>query len=179
MNTHSAESTRRPGIGMTLALLAAIVPYIGLLAFAQRRLGIAEPGYSFLFLLYWSGMLHQSLEQFVPSLLGGLGGIGLAWLLLALPTLAGAPGTALGLCALVAALFCMLRGHARVLVNHAMMLFLTVSTLQPLNVGSNVQQMAASLVAGAVYARLTAFVVSRLAARRAATSAVGQAAVMD
>jgi hypothetical protein len=107
--------------------------------------------FGLLFLVYWAAILRQERGTFFPSVLGGLSGILLGWLLLCMPALAGRAGSLISLSALAVTLFCFMRGHARLVVNNATMLFLTVSTIPELNVSKDVVGMAQSLLLGAAY----------------------------
>ena len=96
-------------------------------------------------------MLHQQAAQYFPSLIGGLGGIGLAWFLLTIPAMHGTAGLALGLALLASVLLLFIRQQARLIVNNATMLFLTVATIPQIDVTNNALDFVASLLFGALY----------------------------
>jgi hypothetical protein len=126
-------------VGGLLALYGALGFSIGLTAFGS------------LFLLYWAGIQHQAWGEFLPSLVGGLVGIGLAWLLLTAPTLWGSAGAAASFAVLAVVLYFYLRGEGRLVVNNASMLLLLVATIPELRVGETAPKMAAALVIGAIW----------------------------
>ncbi|CAN7373085.1 hypothetical protein LJR225_002295 [Phenylobacterium sp. LjRoot225] len=145
------SSNKRPSIGATLLLIVGVVPFMAGLFGLYHLLGVGMAYVGFLFLVYWAAILHQDPKAFLPSVLGGVGGILLAWLLIAMPPLVGQAGTVIAFAALVAVLFCFMRGHARLVVNNSTMLFLTVATIPDLKIASNVVVMAESLLLAAAY----------------------------
>ncbi|HEX7823031.1 MAG TPA: hypothetical protein VF463_20725 [Sphingobium sp.] len=142
---------QRPAVLVTLAMLVGIVLLTGGLIGLYHLLGVGMPYFGFLFLLYWAAILKQVPMDFLPTVLGGLAGILLGWVLIALPALAGPVGIAVAVVLLVTVLFCYVRGQGLVVINNAMMLFLTVATISELNVAGNVKTMAVSFIIAAAY----------------------------
>lgn len=150
MNATSTSNTR-PSISATILLLVGIVPFMAGLFGLYNVLGVGMPYVGLLFLLYWAAILHQDPKAYLPSLLGGLVGILLGWLLVGLPMGGGRAALIISYIALVAVLFCYMRGHARLVANNATMLYLLVATIPELKIAGNVAVMAESLLLAAGY----------------------------
>lgn len=151
MTTGTDSTSARPGVGATLLLLMGIVPFMAGFFGLYNLLGVGMPYIGLLFLLYWAAIQRQERTAYLPSVLGGLSGILLGWLLIGLPPLIGLAGTIISIAALVATLFCFMRGHASLVVNNSTMLFLTVATISELTIAKNVVVMVESLLLGAAY----------------------------
>jgi hypothetical protein len=169
--TATNATSERPGIGVTLLLLIGVVPFMAGLFGLYRLLGVGMPYIGLLFLVYWAAILRQAPAAYLPSVLGGLGGVLLGWLLVGLPPLIGPAGTIISLVALVATLFCFMRGQASLVVNNATMLFLTVATISELKIAANVIVMVESLLLAAAYMGAVAAIVHFTAKLRAKKSA--------
>jgi MFS family permease len=168
--TETKSSDARPGVVQTLLLLAGVVPFMAGLFGLYSLLNVGLPLFGLLFLVYWAAILEQDFATYLPTVLGGLGGILLGWLLVDLPSRIGQPGTILSVAALAVVLFCFMRGQARLVVNNATMLFLTVATASELKVAGNALVMAQSLLLAAAYMGAIAGIVHLVAKRRAAKS---------
>lgn len=149
-------STKTPSVGATLLLLVGVVPFMAGLFGLYGLLKIGMPFFGLLFLLYWAAILRQEPRAYPPSVLGGLAGILLGWLLVGMPPTLGLAGTIFSYAALAAVLFCFMRGQARLVVNNATMLFLAVATIPELSVARNAVIMAESLTLAATYMGLVA-----------------------
>ena len=167
MTIEAKSLDARPGVGQTLLLLIGVVPFMAGLFGLYNVLGVGAPAVGLLFLVYWAAILRQDFATYLPTVLGGLGGLLLAWLLIGLPLRMGQAGTIIAVGALVAVLFCFMRGQGRLVVNNATMLFLTVATIPELKVAGNAVVMAESLLLAAAYmgavAGLVLVVTKRLA----------------
>ena len=150
METEPQASTRL-GVGPTLLLLAGVIPFMAGLFGLYRVLGVDMPVFGLLFLVYWAAILRQDPKAFLPTVLGALSGILLGWLLNGKPPLPEPAGMLIAIAALVAALFCFMRGQASLLINNATMLFMTVATVSEMKVADNVVAMAESLLLAAGY----------------------------
>ncbi|MAC60008.1 MAG: hypothetical protein CMH85_17425 [Novosphingobium sp.] len=155
---------QRPGILAAGLLVAGVVPFMAGLLGLYALLGVGMPYVGFFFLLYWAGILHQDLSEFLPALMGSAGGLALGWLLLTLPVAHGLAGQAAAGLILAAILFCFMRGHLRMLCNNAMMLFLIVGTIPDLHADKTIAQMLASLAIGAGYMGAIAILIHGLRA---------------
>lgn len=162
------DASARPSVGTGILMVLGTVPFIGLLLGLYHLLGIGMVYMGFLFLLYWMGILQQSMKDFVPSLLGGLGGIGLGWVLLGLPAIVGPAAMYGGAVLLAAMIFCFIRGQFRFVVNNGMMIYLTVATIPDIKVAQNAPEMAAALLVAAAYCFAFAQAINWFMARRQA-----------
>lgn len=167
MATETNSTSGRPSIGVTLLLLIGVVPFMAGFFGLYKLLGVGMPFIGLLFLLYWAAIQRQEPAAYLPAVLGGLGGILLGWLLIGLPPLIGQAGTIISIAALVATLFCFMRGHAALVVNNATMLFLTVATISELKIAGNVVVMAESLLLAAAYMGAVSGIVHLVAKFRA------------
>lgn len=161
-----------PGKGL-LVLLAIIVGTAALLGLFHVT-GVTAPYAGFLFLLYWAGLNHAAPELYLPSLIGGLVGIALAWGLTVLPLALGTgPGFAVALGLLLLAIYMLVMGWLPIAINNSTMLFLTVASAAPLHNVATLAQMARGLVVGAAFAGALFFILKRLTARQGAQTAAG------
>lgn len=137
----------------TILLLVGVAFVVGGLLAAYGALGfsIGMTAFGSLFLLYWAGIQHQAWSEFLPSLVGGLVGIGLAWLLLTAPVLWGPAGAAASFAVLAGVLYFYLRGQGHIVINNGSMLLLLVATIPELRVSDTAPKMAAALVIGAIW----------------------------
>jgi hypothetical protein len=149
--TDAPAPIERPAPLVTLLLLAGVVVFMAGFFGLFRLLGVQAPYCGLLFLVYWGAILRQDRAAFFPTVLGGLAGVFMSWLLLAWGPGMGQAGTIVSVAALAVLLFCFMRGQARWLVNNATMLFLTVATIPDLHVATNAIGMAESLLLGAAY----------------------------
>lgn len=172
-----ADRAPTPGLGAPAAalhpakgllVLAGIVVAVALLIAIGAALGLSALYGGFLFVFYWSGLCHADPRKFWPALVGALAGIGTIWLLTALPAaLGGTAGFAVWIGLLLAAIYARIMGWLPLLVNDAMMLFLTVGGIPAVRDSATLLQMAVAAVVAAAYAGLLVLVGRRLAATRA------------
>jgi hypothetical protein len=146
---HASE--QRPSVLVAALLVIGVIPFMAGLLALYTLLGVGMPYIGLFFLLYWAGILRQEPSQFLPSVTGALGGLGLGWLLLTLPAGGDLRGQLAAAAVLAAVLFCFMRGHLKILCNNAMMLFLIVGTIPNLQVERSLIEMMASLVISASY----------------------------
>lgn len=160
----AAGLTPLKGMGVVLAVVIAVAGLIGI-AVALKLTALYA---SFLFVLYWSGLCHANLKEFVPALIGSLGGLAMAYGLVGLPGALGeAAGMALALALILLAIYLLVMGQARILVNNAFMLFLTVGTIPALMNGPTLGDMGLAVVVGALYVGGLVLIGKQLAARGA------------
>ncbi|HTH28769.1 MAG TPA: hypothetical protein VL918_09905 [Sphingobium sp.] len=160
-----------PSAKIAALLVLATVPFVGLLLTIYHLLGITTVNLGFLFMLYWMGILNQSMKDFVPSLLGGLGGIGMGWVLLGLPVIAGPLATYGGAAVMALIIFFFMRGQFRFIINNGMMLYLTVVTIADVGIARKAPEMAAALLVAAAYCYVATLAMGWFTARRAAAGA--------
>lgn len=135
-----------------IIILIALVPLIGCLLFFGQMIDVADFLFSgFLFILYWTGIKGMASNEFAPALVGALGGLGLAYLIHALPALFGAPGAILAGTALGLSIYFLIRGQASMLFNYAFMLLLTVATSVAFKAATHYAAAAASIILAAAY----------------------------
>ncbi|HEX7855766.1 MAG TPA: hypothetical protein VF503_18940 [Sphingobium sp.] len=165
-HAQAAEPPHRPGIVQACLLVLGVVPFMAGLLSLYSVLGVGLPLFGFVFLLYWAGILRQEMAQFLPSVIGGAGGIILGWTLVTLPHVHPQLGVVAAGLVLAAILFCFMRGHLPWLCNNAMMLFLIVATIPELDVSRRIATMLLSLALGAGYMGAVACLILWIAARR-------------
>lgn len=152
---------------VTVAVLVVVAILIGI----YTLLGIEPLFAGFLFALYWTAIKHADFKEFMPSLIGGLGGLALAAALHHLPQIYGTPGLVAALAAIVVAIFVQIRNSAPLLVNAAFMLYLTVGTIPAVGAMENYPGMAFALVVGAAYCGGLIWLMGRLSGAGKAKSA--------
>lgn len=148
------------GIGVLLAVIVAVAALVAI----GMALELSALYGGFLFVLYWTGLCHADTTKFVPSVIGSLGGLTLAYALKTLPVMMGPAGMALALALVLLAIYALIMGWVPVLVNNAFMLFLTVGTIPALQEGVTLSQMARAVVVAAIYVGLLVLVGKKLAA---------------
>ena len=131
----------------------------------------------FLFATYWGSIRHLALADWMPSAVGGLAGIGLAWLLHVLPAAHGLPGVLLALAPTLVAIYFLIRRKLALLINPSFLLFLTVATIPSQATTVSHAGMAMGMLFGAAYAGGLTLLVQRLAARRTATTLLSERAL--
>jgi len=161
-----------PTILSTLVTMVCIIPGIGLLMLIFRETGITHYYFGFLFMIYWGAIMQMAMPAFLPSLIGSLTGLAIAWMPLGLAPIIGPTAYVISIIAIATLVFCFLRGHFRVVVNIATMLFLTLSGIPELQLVENAPQMVAAVIIAALYMGAVAIVMNRLMARRAQASQV-------
>lgn len=129
MGEEMAETPVRPSVLQTLGMLMAISIAVFGLATICSFAGVTMIHGGFIFLFYWAGMRAAASAEFVPSLVGALGGTGLAYLVVTLPNQMGMAGYAIIGVVVLACIFMMIRGHFPLLINNAFMLYLTIFTI--------------------------------------------------
>lgn len=152
-----------------LAVLGGVVVAVAALIGIGVALDLSALYGGFLFVLYWTGLCHAQPGQFWPAVIGALGGLALAWSITALPALLGATaGMAAVLGLVLLAVYMLIMRWAPLLVNNAMMLFLTVGSIPALQEGATLSQMARAVVVAAAYVGALVLAGRRLAGQRAA-----------
>lgn len=162
----AADTPKRPTVVQAMGMLVAIAVAVFGYATLCSVLGIALIHGGFLFLFYWAGIRAAAFGELIPSALGALGGIGLAWLVMTLPAQMGTAGYAVIAVAIVACIFMMIRGHLPVLINNAFMLFLTVFTIPGVAGPTAFVQAAASVLIASGLALLVLLGVKGLGKRK-------------
>lgn len=144
------------------AILIALVPIIGLFMIIGSALGVAQYLFvGFVFILYWTGIKGMQPGEFAPALLGCLGGLGLAYLLHALPAMMGMAGMIIAATGVAIAVYLLILGRAGLLFNNAFMLLLTLGNPIVFDRDSDFATAAIAIVAAAIYAGGLAFLITR------------------
>lgn len=168
-----AAASGQPGPGLRNGSLIFLVVVVAIIAWSWiggALLGLTSLFASFLFAWYWANVEAMRFDRIPAAVLGGLVGVGLAWLLQALPAALG-PGTGLlvALLAILVALFVQTLNWLPLLCNASTMLFLTVMAAPALVKESNFADVALCVVLGALFfaalVRLGTAIASRNAAK--------------
>lgn len=106
---------------------------------------------SFLLLWFWANNEKLEIRRLPSATLGALYGIGLAWLMHALPASYGGTGLAIALAAVVISLYVQTCNFVPLVVNASAMLFLTVAAAPLILTKVDWVDMVVATVAGAVY----------------------------
>lgn len=147
-NQSSSAMTPAKGLLMLLGVIIVVAGFIGL----NAVLGIHEFWGGFLFLLYWAGLEHTSFNKLPACIVGALVGLGMGYLLSALPVWLGQTEGGLAFLGLVLVLvYFQIMGWLPVAVNMVAMLFLTVTTVPSVQQGTDFAAVLAGLVLGIVY----------------------------
>ncbi|MCK0530683.1 hypothetical protein [Sphingobium agri] len=157
--TPSSEETSAATPLQAVIILVALVPLIGLLLAIGQMIGVSEFLFAgFLFVLYWTGIKGMAPKEFAPALAGSLGGLGLAYLVHALPAHLGIVGGVLAGAALALSIYLLIRGQASVMINYAFMLLLTVGTSLAFKDDAHYAAAAASIILAGAYTGALALV---------------------
>lgn len=159
-----------PSAARTLALLPVIVVLITGYIAVGTVLGIAASLFAgFFFLVYWLAMKQGAPKEFAPTLLGGLGGLGLAWVIHTLPASFGMPGQIVGTVLLLAAIYVQIRDLWPLVINLPFMLFMTLGLVPQVAEQADFVGMGFAVIFAAAYFGGAQYLGVRLA-RRAATA---------
>ena len=175
MTDETGAAPKRMGVVMTLVVLMGTVVFMSAFLGTYKALGVGLPYVGLFFLLYWAAWLHQDFQQYLPSLLGGLVGTGLGWLLIAMPHLHGTAGSIGAYGALGAVLFCYISGRAPLFVSNGTMMFVLLAVIPAADVATNIVEMIKSLVLAAVFMAVVAMGLRLVQQWRAKADAGGQA----
>ena len=149
--TATATATAKPTPVQALGVVAAVVVLVALYLMIGAALQIVPLYAGFFFLLYWSSMRQMGADEFLPAVVGSLGGLGTGWLLHVAPTAYGTAGLVAMLVLISVAIYLQVRGELVMLVNPGFMLFLTLATVPPVAAQDNFQGMALSILFAAVF----------------------------
>jgi hypothetical protein len=138
-------------VGRSLAVLLAVVVVVGCYIALASSLGITEYWVGFLFLLVWTMVEGASLTRLPHVILGASAGMAIAfsgtW---AAPVL-GTGGAAVQVASSLIAVFLLIRQSAKIVINVAMMLFLTVMSIPHIGSSSSPVDLYLGLVAGIAF----------------------------
>ncbi|QZP09157.1 hypothetical protein [Caenibius sp. WL] len=164
MDAENARLTPLKG----LFVLAGVVGVVAVLVGIGILLQLPALYAGFLFALYWTGLFHAEADKFLPSLIGSLGGLALAYALTALPASLGeTAGVAIAALLVLLAIYAIIMKWLPVLINYAFMLFLTVGSIPALHNDTTLWAMACAVIVAAAYTGALVFGGKKLAARSA------------
>jgi len=159
-----------PSAGRALLMLPIIAGLIAAYMAFGSMLGIASLFAGLFFLLYWAGIKHADPKEFAPALLGGLGGLVLAFLLHLLPADFGAIGMAAAWLLVVTAIYVQIRELCPLFINLAFMLYLALGTVPPIATEADFIGMGLAILLAASFFGGVLFLVRRLNRKRSASA---------
>lgn len=145
----TAAEPMTPGKG--LLVLLAIIVVIGAFLALNHAIGIHNVWAAFLFLLYWAGIEHASLEKMAPCVVGAALGLFMGFLLKMLPGWLGDTGMVVFLGAVLVLVYFQVMGWAVTAVNMVTMLFLTITTIPAIQTEVDFGDAARALVLGVIF----------------------------
>jgi hypothetical protein len=149
----------------TVGVIAMLIPIITGYIFLGISLGLQSLFGGFLFATYWGAVKKSNITEFVPTLVGGLTGITIAYQLYVLPLTLGTPGLVLGVIFSILPLYPLMRNKAQLFLNPAFVVFLTVATIPAVAAQHDYLGMAVGTIFGAAYARIVLYIVTWLLTR--------------
>lgn len=164
-------SAAAPSVAKSILITVAILVIVALLVTIYTLLGIEPLFAGFLFALYWTAIKGGDFKEFLPTLVGGLGGLGLAAALHHLPLIYGPNGLYAALAAIVLAIFLQVRNTVPVLINTPFMLYLTVGTIPAVGKMEDYPGMAFALLIAAAFAGGLMWLMGRLSGNSSKTQA--------
>lgn len=171
MNDTNSEAPALSPLNGLLILLLVIVAVVGWIALGSKLLGVSSFFASFLFLWMWAGVEKADFKRWLPTLIGALVGVGLAWGPRILTEHLGTNGTILSVVLIVLALYVQIMNWVPIAFNASTMLYLTVfgapallAKMDPPGVG----ELAIAIIGGAIFFAALVKVAFMVAARRGA-----------
>ena len=157
--------------GMAAIILVAIVILIGIYSVIGTLAGCG-PGLiaGYMFAFYWGSIKEASPGEVAPTLVGGLCGLGAAYLIHLMPILWPAIGLPLVLGLVAVLIYLLLIQLLPIAINNAMMLYLTIGTAGIFKTGQTFVAAAGALVLAAAYMTALLIGIPRILAARRATA---------
>jgi hypothetical protein len=128
----SSESIAEPtrfGKFQALLIVIAVVVVFSFLIYLSGKLGILNHLFAgYLFAIYWGGIKGSAAKEFLPAIFGSIAGLAVAYLGSQLPQLVGPVGHWIALSLILIALYALLLQFLPLIINNAMMIFLTLGT---------------------------------------------------
>jgi hypothetical protein len=162
-NTPAHVPTPLQGLFILVGVIVGVGVYLGL----SHALAIEAYYGGFLLLLYWGGLKGSAPAELPAAFVGALGGVLLAYLLVFLPSVMGTAGAIVALMLITVSVYALIMGWVPILVNNAMMLFLTVGTIAVVQEKGDFAGMAASVLLGGALSGLM-LLIGRMMSRRKA-----------
>ena len=136
------------GIGLVVAIFVFSSLWIGL---GGRVLHLHSFFASFVFAWYWGSVEKAAFNRLPSSILGALLGVFLSWLLAYLSAHYGTAGLLVGVLAIAVSVFCLVMQYLASVVNMSAMLFMALLSAPQFTGTLNYLDMAATIVAGALF----------------------------
>lgn len=150
------------GLAILLIVVVLIVAWI---AIGLQFMADTSLVGGFMLLWFWANNGQLEIRRLAPAIVGSVVGIGVAWLLVYAPTHFGGAGLALGLAALLLALYLDIIKTVPMLVNNATMLFITLAAAPLIQLRVNWVELILSTVVGGLFFGLAVEALKRIAAR--------------
>jgi hypothetical protein len=136
------------GIGVAGVVFAGIAIWAGICgAFLSETSMVA----GFMVLWYWAKVQHLDIVQLPATVLGGLVGIGLSWIMLLLVESHGGPGFAFGLLLLFIAIYLDMIAVMPLLFNASTMLFSLITAAPLIQLKVNWIELSLATIGGGVF----------------------------
>ena len=159
------------GLGILLAVIVVIAPFVGL----ATLLGVHDSWAAFLFLLCWTMVEKGSIENFPRALIGALVGASAGALFALLPLWLGETGAIAFLGVVLVLTYMLIMGWLPIAVNTTTMIFLTVGTIPHVASGADIPDVFTAIALGAVYFGAIGLIGAQISKRRAAGHAAATA----
>jgi hypothetical protein len=163
-------------VGRSLAVLLAVVVVVGCYIALALSLGITEYWVGFLFLLVWTMVEGASLPRLPHVILGASAGMAIAFSAIWATPVLGAAGSGAQIALSLVAVFLLIRQSAKIVVNVAMMLFLTVMSIPHIGSSASPVDLYLGLAAGVIFFGAIGFTASLLMREKPAAG-VGEVSV--
>jgi hypothetical protein len=148
----------------TIGLIAILIPIIAGYIFLGISIGLQSLFGGFLFATYWGAVKKSDITEFVPTLVGGLTGIAIAYQLYVLPLMFGKAGLVVGVILSIVPLYPLMRNKVQLFLNPAFIVFLTVATIPAIAAQHDYLGMATGTIFGAAYSRIILYIVTSISA---------------
>jgi len=168
-NVEAEKPGKVAGIALTAIVVVLIVAWIAL-AIGVLKMSDKTLVGAFMFLWYWANNEQLQFKRLVPSLIGALVGIAVAWFLWYGPLAYGGGGLIAALGALIAALYLDIVKAVPIAVNTATMLFVTLAAAPLIQLEVDWLELVESTVLGAAFFAGAVWGLQKLAARFATPS---------
>jgi hypothetical protein len=168
------ETAATPGPLAAIAITAIIIVLIvAWIAIALGVLGMGEGTLvgAFMFLWFWANNEQLQFTRLVPTMIGALVGIGIAWLLWYAPQAYGGAGLAAGLGVLFLSLYLDVTKKLPIAINASTMLFLTLAAAPLIQKVVDWPELVESTVLGGLFFAGAIWGLQKLAARFAPAAA--------
>lgn len=153
-----------PIAGLVVLLIAVVLLVVWIVIAVQFLSDTVLVG-GFMLLWYWANNGQLDIRRFPAALIGSLVGIGIAWLLVYAPAHFGGAGLAIGIGALLLALYLDIIKALPLVVNNATMLFVTLAAAPLIQLHVDWGQLVLSTVLGGLFFATTIEGLKRVAAR--------------